>query len=495
MAELFHQTIAELSDALESGAVSSRELTEAVIDRTNAVDEAIRAFLHRDEKDALAQADAADARRRKGQRFGALDGIPIGVKDILAVQGQPLGCSSRMLKDYVSPYDATCIEKLKSAGAVLWGRLNMDEFAMGSSTENSAWQATSNPWDLEAAPGGSSGGSAAAVAAGEAIASLGTDTGGSIRQPAALCGVVGMKPTYGLVSRYGLVAFASSLDQVGPLTRTVEDSAMLLQGLVGHDPRDSTSLQYDPPDYRADLNAGKIPRVLGVPREFFQEEMEPEVKANIEGAISFYRELGCEIRDISLPHAELSVPVYYIVATAEASSNLARFDGVRYTHRSPDAEDAITLFSKSRGEGFGEEVKRRIILGAYVLSSGYYDAYYLRAQKVRTLIRRDFEAAFEEVDAILTPTSPTPAFKRGERTDDPLAMYLSDIFTIAVNLAGLPAISVPSGFTRAGLPIGLQIIGKAFGETDMFAAAHAFEQAHEHYKQTPDLSAIRSGSS
>jgi aspartyl-tRNA(Asn)/glutamyl-tRNA(Gln) amidotransferase subunit A len=393
-----------------------------------------------------------------------------------------------MLESYVSPFDATCVRQLRDAGAVIFGRLNMDEFAMGSSTENSAYQTTANPWDLETIPGGSSGGSAAAMAAGEAIATLGTDTGGSIRQPAALCGVVGMKPTYGLISRYGLVAFASSLDQVGPFARTVEDAAILMEAMLGKDALDSTSIapQGDT-NYVQALQTKQGPWKLGVPREFFAEGIDPEVKESIETAIDWYRNQGCEIVDISLPHSDLAVPVYYIVATAEASSNLARFDGVRYGHRSEEAKDALSLFTKSRGEGFGEEVKRRIILGTYVLSSGYYDAYYLRAQKVRTLIRNDFEQAFEKVDAILTPTSPTPAFKRGERSDDPLAMYLSDIYTISVNLAGLPALSVPCGFTGSGLPIGLQVIAPAFGEADMFAVAHAFEQAHDYHLQTPAL--------
>jgi aspartyl-tRNA(Asn)/glutamyl-tRNA(Gln) amidotransferase subunit A len=393
-----------------------------------------------------------------------------------------------MLENYVSPFDATCITKLREAGAVIWGRLNMDEFAMGSSTENSAYQTTCNPWNLETIPGGSSGGSAAAMAAGEAIATLGTDTGGSIRQPAALCGVVGMKPTYGLISRYGLVAFASSLDQVGPFARTVEDAALLMEAMLSKDPLDSTSIApQGETNYVATLKENKGPWKLGVPREFFGEGIDPEVKANILKAIDWYKDHGCEIVDISLPHSELAVPVYYIVATAEASSNLARFDGVRYGHRSDEAKDAMTLFTKSRGEGFGDEVKRRIILGTYVLSSGYYDAYYLRAQKVRRRILGDFEKAFEQVDAILTPTSPTPAFKRGERSDDPLAMYLSDVYTISVNLAGLPAISIPSGFTESGLPIGLQVIGKAFGEADMFAIANAFEQGHDYHKKMPAL--------
>lgn len=488
MSDLHFKTISELAAMLAAGETTSLAITQAVIDRTAAVDGQVQAFLSSDADDALAQARASDERRAAGNALGPLDGIPIGIKDTLAVKDQPLRCASKMLENYVSPFDATCIVKLREAGAVIWGRLNMDEFAMGSSTENSAYQTTANPWNLETIPGGSSGGSAAALAAGEAIATLGTDTGGSIRQPAALCGVVGMKPTYGLISRYGLVAFASSLDQVGPFARTVEDAALLMEAMLGKDPLDSTSIapQGDT-NYAAALREQKGPWKLGVPREFFGEGIDPEVKANIEQAIDWYKSQGCEIIDISLPHSDLAVPVYYIVATAEASSNLARFDGVRYTHRSEAAKDALTLFTKSRGEGFGDEVKRRIILGTYVLSSGYYDAYYLRAQKVRRLILGDFESAFEQVDAILTPTSPTPAFKRGERADDPLAMYLSDIYTISVNLAGLPAISVPSGFTESGLPIGLQIIGKAFGEAEMFAVANAFEQAHDYHQQTPTL--------
>lgn len=488
MSPLHYSTIAQIAHALKAGETTSVEVTQAVLDRIKAVDDQVQAFLSLDADDAIAQAQASDERRAQGSAFGPLDGIPIAIKDTLAVKDQPLRCASKMLESYTSPFDATCIRQLRDAGAVIFGRLNMDEFAMGSSTENSAYQTTCNPWDLGTIPGGSSGGSAAAIAAGEAIATLGTDTGGSIRQPAALCGVVGMKPTYGLISRYGLVAFASSLDQVGPFTRSVEDAALLMEAMLGKDVLDSTSI---PPQgdthYVQALQKKKGPWKLGVPREFFGNGIDPEVKANIEEAIEWYRSQGCEIIDISLPHSDLAVPVYYIVATAEASSNLARFDGVRYGHRSAAADDALSLFTKSRGEGFGEEVKRRIILGTYVLSSGYYDAYYVRAQKVRTLIRKDFENVFEQVDAILTPTSPTPAFKRGERSDDPLSMYLSDIYTISVNLAGLPAISVPSGFTKAGLPIGLQVIAPAFGEADMFAVAHAFEQAHNYYQQRPKL--------
>lgn len=488
MRELHFQTITELSAALEAGSLTAVDLLEAVIQQTERVDGQVQAFLDYDVEDARAQALASDQRRRQGAALGPLDGIPIAIKDALAVAGQRLSCASKMLEHYVSPFDATCVAQLRAAGAVIWGRLNMDEFAMGSSTENSAFQTTTNPWNVDCIPGGSSGGSAAAVAAGQSIVSLGSDTGGSIRQPAALCGVVGLKPTYGLVSRYGLVAFASSLDQVGPFARSVEDTAIVLQAMLGKDPKDSTSLE--PPtavDYRAAIRAQKGPWRIGVPKEFFAEGLDNEVKQSILDAIEWYRSQGCEIVDLSLPHSDLAVPVYYTVATAEASSNLARYDGVRYTHRSSEASDIDSVYFKSRGEAFGSEVKRRIMLGTYVLSSGYYDAYYLRAQKVRRLILGDFVAAFRQVDVILTPTSPTPAFKRGERSQDPLAMYLSDIYTISANLAGLPALSIPSGLTQSGLPIGLQLIGPAFAEANLLAVAHAFEQAHSYHLQSPTL--------
>jgi aspartyl-tRNA(Asn)/glutamyl-tRNA(Gln) amidotransferase subunit A len=476
--DLHFKTIVELAALLERRALSAVELCRAVIDRTKAVDARVRAFNSTDEADALAQAAESDARRATGATLGPLDGIPIGLKDVIAVLGQPLTASSRMLAGFVSPYDATVTQRLRGAGAVLWGRLNLDEFAMGSSTENSATHPTSNPWALDRVPGGSSGGSAAAVAAGEAIASLGSDTGGSIRQPAALCGVVGVKPTYGLVSRYGLVAFASSLDQIGPFARTVEDAALVLGAIAGHDPLDSTSFNAPVPDYRGELAARRRPWKLGLPKEYFGAGLDPEVGTAVERAIDFYRGQGCEIREVSLPHTSSCLDTYYIIATAEASSNLARFDGVRYGHRSKAATDAIDLYARSRAEGFGPEVKRRIILGTYVLSSGYYDAYYLRAQKVRTLIRQDFLRAYQEVDALITPTSPVPAFRIGEKSD-PLAMYLCDIYTIGVNLAGLPGLSVPCGFTKSGLPIGLQLIGQPFREAEMLAIAHAYEQAHD----------------
>ncbi len=484
--EITFSSLTDLADRLAAGQLSAVEITQACINRTGAVDEQVRGFNSTDAEDALAQARAADERRAAGQSRGPLDGIPIALKDVIAVKDQPLTASSKMLEHFVSPYDATVTEKLKNAGGVLWGRANLDEFAMGSSTENSAFGRTANPYDLDRVPGGSSGGSAAVVAAGEAIASLGSDTGGSIRQPAAFCNVVGLKPTYGLVSRFGLAAFASSLDQIGTFTRTVEDAAVLLGGIAGHDLRDSTSFKTDIPDYRAALAEKKGPWKLGIPQEYFGEGLDPEVGAAIEKAIAFYREQGCEIKEVSLPHTEYCLSTYYIIATAEASSNLARYDGVRYTHRSAEAKTVEDVYFKSREEGFGPEVKRRIILGTYVLSSGYYDAYYLRAQKVRTLIRQDFLNAYQDVDAILTPTTPTPAFKAGEKAD-PLAMYLSDIYTIGVNLAGLPGISVPAGFTEAGLPIGMQLIGQPYQECDLLAIAHAYDSAHTWNERRPEL--------
>jgi aspartyl-tRNA(Asn)/glutamyl-tRNA(Gln) amidotransferase subunit A len=488
--EPIHSTIEDLSGRLGRGEISSLELMQAVVARTKAVDGRVKAFNSFDEEDALSQARASDERRSKGGAAGPLEGIPIGLKDVISVAGQPLTASSRMLKDFVSPYDSTVTAKLKAAGAICWGRLNLDEFAMGSSTENSAFHTTCNPWDLERVPGGSSGGSAAAVAAGEAIASLGSDTGGSIRQPAALCGVVGLKPSYGRVSRYGLIAFASSLDQIGPFSRSTGDAALILSAISGYDPRDSTSVRMDVPDYRrgiADLAKSGRKWKLGIPKEYFGEGLDPEVAAAVQGAIDEYRRLGCEVREVSLPHTKYAVGAYYIIATAECSSNLARYDGVRYGHRSKDAKDALDIYFKSRAEGFGAEVKRRIILGTYVLSSGYYDAYYLRAQKVRTLIRRDFLEAYKEVDAIVTPTSPTPAFLKGDKTSNPLAMYLNDIYTIGVNLAGLPGISIPCGFTKGGLPIGLQVIGQPFKETELLAVAGAYEARTDWHTRHPQL--------
>ncbi len=477
------RTAADLCALLEAGEVRSVEITQACLDRIEAVDAGVRAFLHCDAEDALAQAAASDQRRAKGEARGPLDGIPVALKDIVAVRGQPLTCASRMLENFVSPYEATAVRRLREAGAVLFGRLNMDEFAMGSSTENSAFGRTANPWDTARVPGGSSGGSAAAVAAAETILSLGSDTGGSIRQPAAFCGTVGVKPTYGRISRYGLVAFASSLDQIGPFARCVEDAALFLDAACGHDPLDSTSLPGTTNGFReAVLDSARRDRPwrIGVPKEFFAEGIDPEVRASVEKAISFCVESGCTIKEVSLPHSAHAVPVYYILATAEASSNLARYDGIRYGHRSTECADGIDLYHRSRGEGFGEEVKRRIMLGTYVLSSGYYDAYYLRAQKVRTLIRRDFDRAFEKVDCLIGPTTPGTAFREGEKTDDPLSMYLSDVYTISANLAGLPALSLPCGLDSSGCPIGLQMIAPVLKEGNMLALAARFEEAHPH---------------
>lgn len=486
MSEIFYRPLAELSAALSTREITSTELTRAVIARTRAVEARVHAFNSFNEDRALADASASDARRDSGQTLGPLDGIPIGLKDVIADEGEPLTASSKMLANFVSPYDATVTTRLKQAGAICWGRLNLDEFAMGSSTENSAFGVTKNPWDLSRVAGGSSGGSAAAVAAGEVIASLGSDTGGSIRQPAALCGVVGMKPTYGLISRYGLIAFASSLDQIGPFAHTVEDAALLLEVLAGHDERDSTSFAAKIPNYRAELAKRTGPWKLGIPKEYFAEGLDSEIGSAVEKAIDFYRTRGCEIKEVSLPHTQYCLDTYYIIATAEASSNLGRYDGIRYGHRSAAATDVVDLYFKSRAEGFGAEVKRRIILGTYVLSSGYYDAYYLRAQKVRTLIRQDFLNAYKEVDALITPTSPIPAFKIGDKSD-PLAMYLCDVYTIGVNLAGLPAISVPCGFTSSGLPIGMQLIGQPFQESDLLAIAHTYEKGHSWSSQHPVL--------
>lgn len=488
-------TISELVTKLASREVSSRAATLACLDQIGRVDGQIRAFISYDAADALAQADAADLALAAGQTHARrpLLGVPVATKDVIAVKGQPLNCGSKILDKFVSPYDATVIQKLKDAGAVVFGRLNMDEFAMGSSTENSAFQITRNPWDPERTPGGSSGGSAAAVAADECVAALGSDTGGSIRQPAALCGCVGLKPSYGRVSRYGLVAFASSLDQIGCLAKEVRDAATVLEILSGVDHRDSTSVPQPVPHYAAGLGGGIQGLRLGLAKEYMVGGLDPEVKQAIDAAVKQLENLGAEIVQIALPHTEYAIATYYIIATAEASANLARFDGIRYGLRKPGA-DPIELYGKTRGAGFGDEVKRRIILGTYVLSSGYYDAYYLRAQKVRTLIRKDFLKAFEKVDAIVTPTSPTAAFRIGEKADDPLQMYLMDIFTISCNLAGICGISVPCGFTAAPrLPIGLQLLGKPFGEETILRIAHAYERNTDWHKQKPPARAGQSG--
>ncbi len=480
-----------LSDAIAILArreASAADLTRACLEQIQRVDGQIHAFISYDPQDALAQAEAADTlRARAGDPAKPLLGVPIAIKDVIAVKGHRLNCASRILDGFISPYDATVVEKLRAAGAVVFGRLNMDEFAMGSSTETSAFGPTRNPWDLERVPGGSSGGSAAAVVADECIASLGSDTGGSIRQPAAMCGCVGLKPTYGRVSRYGLVAYASSLDQIGPLGKTVRDVATLLGVIAGHDTRDSTSVPVPVPDYAAALNCSIKGTKIGLPKEYMLGGLDTEVKQAVEAAVNHLASLGAEIFEISLPHTEYAIATYYIIATAEASTNLARFDGVRYGLRLAGA-DPTELYCRTRGVGFGPEVKRRIILGTYALSAGYYDAYYMRAQKVRTLIRQDFLRAFEQVDAIVTPTAPTPAFRLGEKIDDPLQMYLSDIYTISCNLAGICGISVPCGFTKSPkLPIGLQILGKHFGEVTILKIAHAYEQSTDWHKHKPPL--------
>ena len=481
-------TISELTAKITKREVSAREATQACLDRVAKVDGQIHAFISHNDSDALAQADAID--KEIAQGGGAtrpLLGVPIGIKDVLAVKNHPLNCGSKILGNFVSPYDATVIEKLKAAGAIIFGRLNMDEFAMGSSTENSAFGITRNPWDTTRIPGGSSGGSAAAVAADEVIATLGTDTGGSIRQPAALCGCVGLKPTYGRVSRYGLVAFASSLDQVGPFSKDVRDTATLLNVISGHDQRDSTSVNQSVPDYTKALDGNIKGLRLGLPKEYMIGGLDPEVKAAVDAAVKQLESLGATVEEISLPHTEYAAATYYIIAPAEASANLARFDGIRYCAR-VDGADPIELYRNTRGAGFGPEVKRRIILGTYVLSSGYYDAYYLRAQKVRTLIRQDFLNAFEKVDAIVTPTAPTAAFKIGEKSDDPLQMYLSDVFTISCNLAGICGVSLPCGFTKSPkLPIGLQLLGKPFGEEALLKIAHAYEQSTPWHRERAPL--------
>jgi aspartyl-tRNA(Asn)/glutamyl-tRNA(Gln) amidotransferase subunit A len=482
-------TISELVSKLAAREASSLEATQACLGQIQKLDSRVGAFLSFDAEDALAQASSADQELAGGMTHAQrpLLGVPIAIKDVIAVKGQPLNCGSKILGKFSSPYDATVIQKLKAAGAVIFGRLNMDEFAMGSSTENSAFQVTRNPWDTARTPGGSSGGSAAAVVADECLAALGSDTGGSIRQPAALCGCFGLKPSYGRVSRYGLVAFASSLDQIGCLTKDVNDGATVLQVLSGVDGRDSTSVPQPVPNYVGGLTGDIKGLKLGLAKEYMVGGLDPEVKQAIDAAVKQLEKLGAEIVEVSLPHTEYAIATYYIIATAEASANLARFDGIRYGLRVEGA-DPIELYSKTRGAGFGAEVKRRILLGTYVLSSGYYDAYYLRAQKVRTLIRQDFLKAFEKVDAIVTPTSPTAAFKIGEKADNPLQMYLMDIFTISANLAGICGISVPCGFTRdPKLPIGLQLLGKPFGEEIILRVAHAYEQSTSWRKEKPPM--------
>jgi len=467
-------TIHELGTRFRSGEATPSQAVRAYLDRIALLDPQVKAYLTVIPEAALTQAAEADARFRSKAPLGPLDGIPLAVKDVFCTRGVETTCGSKILKGFVPPYDATVIAKLRSAGSVILGKLNMDEFAMGSSTENSGFFTTRNPWDLSRVPGGSSGGSAAAVAADLAAATLGTDTGGSIRQPAAFCGTVGFKPTYGRVSRYGLIAFASSLDQVGPFAKDVADAALLLQTIAGHDPMDSTSATIPVPNYADALRLDVKGLRVGIPTEYFIDGLDPEVEAAVRAAIAALKDLGAKTESVSLPHTEYGLAAYYLIAPAEASSNLARYDGVKYGLRVPGARDLIDMYSRTRGAGFGAEVKRRVMLGTYALSAGYYDAYYGKAQRVRTLVLRDFQRAFERVDVIVAPTTPGVAFKMGER-EDPLQMYLNDVFTIPVNLAGLPGLSMPAGFTQTGLPIGLQIIGKAFDEATLLRVAKAYE--------------------
>ena len=486
MPALTSLTAHELGARYRSGETTPSQAATEHLARIESLDPRVRAFLTVTREDALRRAAEADARFRTGTPRGPLDGVPIALKDVLCTRGIRTTCGSKILERFVPPYDATVVARLFAAGAVLLGKLNMDEFAMGSSTEHSAFFTTHNPWDLARVPGGSSGGAAAAVAAGLAPLSLGTDTGGSIRQPAAFSGVLGMKPTYGRVSRYGLIAFASSLDQIGPFARDAEDAALLLGAIAGADPMDATAIDVPVPDYRAALGQGIEGLRLGVPAEYFMDGMDPEVEQAVRAAIATLEKLGARTEPVSLPHTEYGLAAYYVIAPAEASSNLARYDGVKYGLRASGARDLIAMYSKTRAAGFGAEVKRRVMLGTYVLSAGYYDAYYGQAQKVRTLVRRDFDEAFARVDLIVAPTTPGVAFKMGEKAD-PLQMYLNDIFTIPVNLAGLPGVSIPGGFTRAGLPIGLQLIAPAFDEATLLRAAHAYQTATDWHTRRPQL--------
>jgi aspartyl-tRNA(Asn)/glutamyl-tRNA(Gln) amidotransferase subunit A len=483
--DLHQLTIHELHDLFVKKEVTSREATEALYRRIKEVDEKLGAYLLLTEEKAYRQADEVDCNIAKGEEIGDLSGIPMGLKDILCTKGIRTTCGSKILENYVPFYDGTVVKKLRERNAVFLGKLNMDEFAMGSSTENSGFQITRNPWNLDRIPGGSSGGSAAAVAADECIASLGTDTGGSIRQPASCCGVVGLKPTYGRVSRYGLVAFASSLDQIGPITKDVKDCAILMNAISGYDPYDSTSVNTEVPDYKQSLIKDVKGIRIGIPKEYFIEGIDPDVEKAVTQAIDLFGKWGAEVKRVSLPHTEYAVAIYYIIATAEASSNLARYDGVKYGLRSKGYRDLMEMYTQTRAKGFGQEVKRRIILGTYVLSAGYYEAYYRKASQVRTLMRKDFEDAFRQVDVILAPTAPTPAFRIGEKTEDPLQMYLSDIFTIPVNIAGIPGISIPCGFSRDNLPIGLQMMGKHFDEGMLLRVAYAFEQNTDFHLKKP----------
>ncbi|MGB0466344.1 MAG: Asp-tRNA(Asn)/Glu-tRNA(Gln) amidotransferase subunit GatA [Pontibacterium sp.] len=480
---MFDKTLAELAQGLENGDFSSVELTQAYLDRINAEDGKYNSYITVTDELALTQAKAADQARSSGNA-GPFTGLPMAHKDIFCTQGIRTSCASKMLDNFISPYNATVVDKFNRAGAVMLGKTNMDEFAMGSSNESSYYGPVRNPWNTDCVPGGSSGGSAAAVAAQLAPAATGTDTGGSIRQPAALCGITGLKPTYGRISRFGMIAFASSLDQAGPMTRTAEDAAMMLNVMAGFDANDSTCMQQAVPDYSADLSKPLNGLTIGLPKEYFPDDLNPAIALQVQNAIKEYEALGATVKEISLPNTALAIPAYYIIAPAEASSNLSRFDGVRYGYRCDDPANLEDLYKRSRGEGFGPEVKRRIMVGTYALSEGFYDAYYKKAQQIRRLIKQDFVQALAEVDVIMGPTTPHPAFKLGEKTADPIAMYMEDIFTISLNLAGLPGISVPCGQTD-GLPVGLQIIGDYFAEQKLLNVAHQFQLATDWHKQTP----------
>ncbi|AZV61551.1 Asp-tRNA(Asn)/Glu-tRNA(Gln) amidotransferase subunit GatA [Peribacillus frigoritolerans] len=484
---LFEQKVSELHERLHKKEISVTDLVDESYKRIGQVEDKVKAFLTLDEENARNQAKRLDDQLVKGENEGALFGMPIGVKDNIVTKNLRTTCASKILENFDPIYDATVVQKLQKAETVTIGKLNMDEFAMGSSNENSAFQATRNPWNTEYVPGGSSGGSAASVASGEVLFSLGSDTGGSIRQPAAYCGVVGLKPTYGRVSRFGLVAFASSLDQIGPVTRTVEDNAYLLEAISGVDPMDSTSAYVDVPNFVNSLTGDVRGLKIAVPKEYLGEGVGEEARNSVLEALKVLEGLGAQWEEVSLPHSKYALAAYYLLSSSEASANLSRFDGVRYGHRTDNAETLIEMYKQTRAEGFGDEVKRRIMLGTFSLSSGYYDAYYKKAQKVRTLIKKDFEDVFEKYDVIVGPTTPTPAFKIGEKVDDPLTMYANDILTIPVNLAGVPGISVPCGFAANGLPLGLQMIGKHFDESTIYRAAHAFEQATDFHKQFPKL--------
>jgi len=484
--DLYKLTVHELRDLIRRKEVTVKDAVFAFTRRIGALESDIKAFNTLTAKETISMIERAEKDVEDG-KFSPLTGVPLAIKDNICTKGIKTTCSSRILQNFFPPYESTVTTRLKDAGYVLVGKTNMDEFAMGSSTENSAFETTRNPWDLDRIPGGSSGGSAAAVAADMCAAALGSDTGGSIRQPAACCGVVGLKPTYGRVSRYGLVAFASSLDQIGPITKDVEDAAILMNVIGGHDPLDSTSAEVALPDFTAKLKDGIKGLKVGIPKEYFVGGIDPEVYNSVQEAITVMKGLGAEVVEVSLPHSEYAIATYYILATSEASSNLARYDGVKYGYRSTDHADLLDMYKKSRSEGFGPEVKRRIMLGTYALSSGYYDAYYKKGQQARTLIKKDFDDAFKTVDIIVTPTAPTPAFKIGEKTDDPLQMYLSDIFTISVNLAGIPGLSMPCGLSRERLPIGLQILGRHFDEETVLRAAYAYERATDWHKKKPTL--------